>query len=57
MDATGTEEHRSPSSFLQFSCLLLHFLCRNYKSEVMVPVKASGSSHCQAGKTGVCLLM
>ncbi|KAL1769905.1 calcium/calmodulin-dependent protein kinase type 1G [Sigmodon hispidus] len=30
---------------------------QNFKSEVMVPVKASGSSHCRAGQTGVCLIM
>lgn len=32
-------------------------LSRNYKSEVMVPVKAGGGSHCRAGQTGVCLIM
>lgn len=37
--------------------LLPRLLSRNYKSEVMVPVKASGSSHCRAGQTGVCLIM
>uniref|UniRef100_A0A673TDA9 Calcium/calmodulin-dependent protein kinase type 1G n=1 Tax=Suricata suricatta TaxID=37032 RepID=A0A673TDA9_SURSU len=30
---------------------------QNCKSEVMVPVKASGSSHCRTGQTGVCLIM
>uniref|UniRef100_H0X264 Calcium/calmodulin-dependent protein kinase type 1G n=1 Tax=Otolemur garnettii TaxID=30611 RepID=H0X264_OTOGA len=30
---------------------------QNFKSEVMVPVKAGGSSHCRAGQTGVCLIM
>ncbi|XP_044123428.1 calcium/calmodulin-dependent protein kinase type 1G isoform X2 [Neovison vison] len=30
---------------------------QNYKSEVMVPVKAGGGSHCRAGQTGVCLIM
>ncbi|XP_008983859.1 calcium/calmodulin-dependent protein kinase type 1G isoform X1 [Callithrix jacchus] len=30
---------------------------QNFKSEVMVPVKTSGSSHCRAGQTGVCLIM
>ncbi|XP_030728778.1 calcium/calmodulin-dependent protein kinase type 1G isoform X2 [Globicephala melas] len=30
---------------------------QNFKSEVMVPVKASGSSHCRVGQTGVCLIM
>ncbi|XP_021098073.1 calcium/calmodulin-dependent protein kinase type 1G isoform X2 [Heterocephalus glaber] len=30
---------------------------QNFKSEVMVPVKASGSSHCRAGQTGACLIM
>lgn len=36
---------------------LPRLLSRNYKSEVMVPVKAGGSSHCRAGQTGVCLIM
>nr|XP_014335475.1 PREDICTED: calcium/calmodulin-dependent protein kinase type 1G [Bos mutus] len=30
---------------------------QNFKSEVMVPVKAGGSSHCRVGQTGVCLIM
>ncbi|GAB1285912.1 Calcium/calmodulin-dependent protein kinase type 1G [Apodemus speciosus] len=30
---------------------------QNFKSEVLVPVKASGSTHCRAGQTGVCLIM
>ncbi|KAM9212048.1 calcium/calmodulin-dependent protein kinase type 1G isoform 2-T2 [Dugong dugon] len=30
---------------------------QHFKSEVMVPVKTSGSSHCRAGQTGVCLIM
>ncbi|XP_006767242.1 PREDICTED: calcium/calmodulin-dependent protein kinase type 1G isoform X2 [Myotis davidii] len=30
---------------------------KNFKSEVLVPVKASGSSHCRAGQTGVCHIM
>uniref|UniRef100_A0A8C6QII0 Calcium/calmodulin-dependent protein kinase I gamma n=1 Tax=Nannospalax galili TaxID=1026970 RepID=A0A8C6QII0_NANGA len=30
---------------------------QNFKSEVMVSVKAGGSSHCRAGQTGVCLIM
>ncbi|XP_017916273.1 PREDICTED: calcium/calmodulin-dependent protein kinase type 1G isoform X1 [Capra hircus] len=30
---------------------------QNFKSEVMVPVKAGGNSHCRVGQTGVCLIM
>ncbi|XP_006834112.1 PREDICTED: calcium/calmodulin-dependent protein kinase type 1G [Chrysochloris asiatica] len=30
---------------------------QHFKSEVMVPVRTSGSSHCRAGQTGVCLIM
>ncbi|XP_038605693.1 calcium/calmodulin-dependent protein kinase type 1G isoform X2 [Tachyglossus aculeatus] len=30
---------------------------QHYKSEVIVPVKASAHSHCRSGQTGVCLIM
>lgn len=57
MDATGTENYLGSSSLKYIIALTHHFLPRNFKSEVMVPVRASGSSHCRAGQTGVCLIM